>query len=106
MISLILFAVLVAAVIGVLELTHRRRPAEPRPEADLRHDRDHQRFRDDLRAAVRRRPAPSGRGPTDARSPQTARPAPERRSLPPAAAGPVCRIQPERRVPAKASSAA
>ena len=84
MISLVAFVVLVVAIIGVLEFTHRRRSAEPRPEADLRNDRDFQRMRAEARF----------------RGPQAARP--ETRSE----VRPVTRLHPVRSVPAKASSAA
>ncbi len=85
MISLVAFAVLVVAVIGVLEFTHRRRSAEPRPEADLRDDRDFQRMRSELRF-----PDPSG-------------PRPGTRTVQPR---PVTRLHSIRSVPAKASRAA
>ncbi|MFC7622399.1 hypothetical protein [Microlunatus sp. GCM10028923] len=47
MISLLAFAVLVAAIIGVLEFTHRRHPSF-RPGYDERGDRDAQRHTADL----------------------------------------------------------
>lgn len=84
MISLVAFVVLVVAIIGVLELTHRRRSAEPRPEADLRNDRDFQRMRAEARF----------RGPST--------PRPQVRSE----VRPVTLLHPVRNVPAKASSAA
>jgi hypothetical protein len=83
MISLVAFVVLVVAIIGVLELTHRRRSAEPRPEADLRDDRDFQRTRAEARF---RRPSPRPEARPEVR--------------------PVTRLHPVRSVPAKASSAA
>jgi hypothetical protein len=82
MISLVAFAILVVAIIGVLEFTHRRRSAEPRPEADLRTDRDYQRAQAEVRF----------RGPSISR--------PESRPRP------VTRLHSDRSVPVKASRAA
>jgi hypothetical protein len=79
MISLLAFAVLVVAIIGVLEFTRRRRPSF-RPGYDERGDRDAQRHAADLAA----------------REPLDEDPAPR----------PEARFQPACRVPANASSAA
>ncbi len=86
MISLVALVVLVAAIIGVLEYTHRRRSAEPRPEADLRNDRDYQRTRAEVRFL----------------DPSASRPGPRVQSR----IRPVTRIHSVRSVPVKASRAA
>ncbi|GAB3766648.1 hypothetical protein [Microlunatus parietis] len=79
MISLLAFAVLVAAIIGVLEFTRRRHPTF-RPGYDERGDRDAQRHAADLAAREPDAEAPASRAEA--------------------------RFQPACRVPANASSTA